>query len=85
MPDPSRPHDVHALTSPELDRARRDLAVSLALTVPGSPARVMIAAHLNAVDTELAQRLGSRRATSPGTSTAPVSTDRKSTRLNSSH
>jgi hypothetical protein len=30
-----RPHDVSALTGPELDRARRELAASLALARPG--------------------------------------------------
>lgn len=57
-----RDHDVSQLTARELDRARRDLAVSLALTQPGSPARVMITAHMSAIDTELAQRLGAGQA-----------------------
>jgi hypothetical protein len=51
-----REHDVSALTARELDRARRELAASLALTRPGSPARVPILATMNAIDTELAQR-----------------------------
>ena len=34
-----RQHDVSALTARELERARRELAASLALTRPGSPAR----------------------------------------------
>jgi hypothetical protein len=35
-----RDHDVTALTGRELEQARRELAASLALTRPGSPARV---------------------------------------------
>ena len=33
-----REHDVTALTARELERARRELAASLALIQPGSPA-----------------------------------------------
>jgi hypothetical protein len=51
-----REHDVSALTARELERARRELAASLALTRPGSLARVPILATMNAIDTELAQR-----------------------------
>jgi hypothetical protein len=51
-----REHDVSALTARELERARRELAASLALTRPGSPAQVPILAAMNAIDTELAQR-----------------------------
>ena len=51
-----REHDVSALTARELERARRELAASLALTRPGSPARVPILTAMNAIDTELAQR-----------------------------
>jgi hypothetical protein len=51
-----RDHDVSSLTAVELDRARRELAASLALTRPDSPARVSIEAHLSAVDTEQAKR-----------------------------
>ena len=58
MTGPGRPHDVTGLTTPDLDRARRDLAASLALSRPGSPAREIIAAHIAAVDTERAQRPG---------------------------
>jgi hypothetical protein len=58
-----REHDVTALTARELERARRELAASLALTRPGSPVRVPILAHLSSIDTELAKR---ERA-SPGT------------------
>ena len=51
-----REHDVTALTGRELERARRELAASLALTRPGSPARGPILAHLSAIDAELAER-----------------------------
>ena len=56
MPDPARPHDVTALTTAELQRARRDLAAALALARPGAPAQVPIRAHLDAVTAELARR-----------------------------
>lgn len=46
MTDLGRPRDVTGLTTPELDRARRDLAASLALSRPGSPARDLITAHI---------------------------------------
>ena len=58
MPDPGSPPVVSELTSGELERTRRDLAVSLALVRPGSPALVPIQAHLTAIDGELAQRTG---------------------------
>jgi hypothetical protein len=45
VPDPGRPPDVSTLTSPELERIRRQLAASLALTRSGSPAQVPILAH----------------------------------------
>lgn len=51
-----RYHDVSQLTMVELERARRDLQASLALARPGSAACVPIAAHLSAIDTELAGR-----------------------------
>jgi hypothetical protein len=44
------------MTSAELQRARRDLEVSLALAFPGSPVRVPILTHLSAIDAELNQR-----------------------------
>jgi hypothetical protein len=44
------------MTSAELQRARRDLEVSLALAFPGSSVRVPILAHLSAIDAELDQR-----------------------------
>ncbi len=51
-----RDHDVSELTASELQRARRELAASLALARPDSPARVPIVAHMTAVDAELAER-----------------------------
>lgn len=51
-----RGHDVTALTAGELDRARRELAASLALARPDSPARVPILARITAIDAELAHR-----------------------------
>ena len=53
---PDRVHDVSGLTVGELQRARRDLEVSLALAFPGSPVRVPILEHLSAIDAELNQR-----------------------------
>jgi hypothetical protein len=58
VPD-DRLHDVTALTATELDRAKRELAASLALARPDSPVRVPILARLAAIDTELATRTGS--------------------------
>jgi len=40
----------------ELQRARRDLAASLALARPDSPIRAPIEARMAAIDTELAER-----------------------------
>lgn len=54
MPDCA--HDVSNMTSAELQRAPRDLEVSLAFAFPGSPMRVPILAHLSAIDAELDQR-----------------------------
>ena len=51
-----RDHDVRGLTAGELERARRDLAVSLALVQPDSPARVPIMAQMSAIDTQLADQ-----------------------------
>lgn len=44
------------LTVDELDRARRELAASLALARPGSPVRAPILARVSAIDAELARR-----------------------------
>jgi hypothetical protein len=51
-----RDHDVSRLTARELDRARRELAASLALARPGSPVRIPILARISAIDTEAAAR-----------------------------
>jgi hypothetical protein len=51
-----RDHDVSSLTDGQLQRARRDLEVSLALAFPGSPVRVSILAEMTAIDRELAGR-----------------------------
>jgi hypothetical protein len=61
-----RDHDVTALTGRELEQARRDLAASLALARPGSPARVPILAQMTAIDAELASRSGARADELPG-------------------
>ena len=58
-----REHDVHRLTLSELDRARRELAASLALSRPDSPIRLPTLSHMSAIDTELAKR------TEPGETT----------------
>ena len=66
MPDPARSYDVSALTSEELERARRELAASLALTRPGSPARIPILTQITAIDAELAQPHHARPQGRPG-------------------
>jgi len=53
-PGPRRPPDVTGLAPGELERARRELAASLALARPGSPVRAPIQAHLDAIDAALA-------------------------------
>ena len=58
VPDPGRTPDVSDLTSGQLERTRRELAASLTLARPDSPARVPILAHITAIDTELAGRAG---------------------------
>jgi hypothetical protein len=60
MPDPSRAHDVSALTGGDLERARRELTASLALARPDSPVRVPILAQMGAIETELAERATGR-------------------------
>ncbi len=55
-PAPARPRDVTTLTSPELERTRRELAAALALARAGSPVQVPIRAHIDAIDAELARR-----------------------------
>jgi hypothetical protein len=49
-----RGHDVRGLTVGELQRARRELAASLALSRPDSPIRAPIKAQMDAIDTRLA-------------------------------
>jgi hypothetical protein len=51
-----RDHDMTALTTAELNRARHELTASLALARPGSPVRAPILARLSAIDAELARR-----------------------------
>lgn len=51
-----RPHDVSGLTLGELERARRELAASLALARPGSMISVPIMARIRAIDAELSRR-----------------------------
>jgi hypothetical protein len=53
---PGREHDVSGMTAAQLERARRDLEVSLALAFPGSPVRVTIQDEMTAIDSELAER-----------------------------
>jgi hypothetical protein len=55
-----RPRDVSSLTASQLERAKRDLEISLALAFPGSPVRVTILAEMAAIDAELAERGGAR-------------------------
>jgi hypothetical protein len=52
-----RGHDVRGLTASELERARRELAASLALARPDSPIRAPILAQMDAIDTQLAERI----------------------------
>jgi len=47
---------VTMLTAAELDRARRELAASLALARLDSPVRAPILAHISAIDAALAVR-----------------------------
>ena len=61
-----RDHDVTALTGPELEQARRELAASLALSRPGSSVRVPILARMSAIDAELAGRSARRPEAVPG-------------------
>ncbi len=61
-----RPPDVTALTPAGLERARRELATSLALAHPGSPVRAPIQAHLAAIDAERAARAAARPDGLPG-------------------
>ena len=51
-----RDYDVQGMPAGELDRTRRELAASLALSRPGSAIRAPIEAHISAIDAELAER-----------------------------
>jgi hypothetical protein len=53
-----RTHDVASMSASELQRARRELAASAALSRPDSPIRIPIEAHMAAIDAELADRTG---------------------------
>ena len=64
-----RDHDVTTLTAPELERARRELAASLALSRPDSPVRTPILARMSAIDAELAQLLTITKFPSQGPAT----------------
>ena len=55
-----------ALTTRDLERARRELAASLALTRPDSLARAPILAHLTAIDIELTRQTGQQPDRLPG-------------------
>jgi hypothetical protein len=66
MPDPGRPPALSVLTSGELERTRRELAASLALARPSSPARGPILTHISAIDAELAQRAAGTPRELPG-------------------
>jgi hypothetical protein len=61
-----RDHDVTALTAGELERARRELAVSLAFAWPDSPVRAPLRARISAIDAELARRSAIRPGELPG-------------------
>ena len=50
-----RLHDVSGLTADQLERARRDLQVSLALAIQSRPVHESILAEMTAIDTELAR------------------------------
>jgi hypothetical protein len=56
MPEPDGWPDVRRLTTGELERTSGELAASLALARPDSPARGPILAYLSAIDAELVRR-----------------------------
>ena len=58
----TRSHDVEQLTTAELERTKRELQANLGLINPNSPAHVPIQAHMQAIDTELAERADSQQA-----------------------
>lgn len=51
-----RHDDVTGLSAAELERARRDLAATMALSHPRSPVRAMATARITAIDAELTGR-----------------------------
>jgi hypothetical protein len=51
-----RDHDVSGLAVGQLQRVRRDLAASLVLARPGSPACRPVTAQLRVIDAQLAVR-----------------------------
>jgi hypothetical protein len=51
-----RDYSAHGLSAADLERARRELSASLALTRPGSPMRAPIKSQLGAIDVALAER-----------------------------
>ena len=55
-------YSVRQLTTAELERTRRELRANLGLITADSPARVPIQSHMQAIDSELAKRAGSRQA-----------------------
>ena len=54
-------HPLAQMTTYELDRAKRDLAASLALADPDSPIRASVEARLSAIDAEQDERARIRR------------------------
>ena len=62
-----REHDVSGLTAGELERARRDLQISLSLAAPGSPVREPILAQMSAIEAELGQRTANGHQAQGGT------------------
>lgn len=60
-----REYDVTAMSSAELEAARRELAASVALARPGSAVRAVIRARLAAIDAELAGRAAARPGVTP--------------------
>ena len=53
---PMRTHDVSELSAIELSHARREIAVSRALSRPDSPIQLPLQAQLLAIDAELVSR-----------------------------
>jgi len=58
---PARDPDFSGQMTSELERARRELAISAALAVPGSGAHLMTVRQAQAIDAELAARRQGRR------------------------